>query len=216
MTFARFLIPKIFLDAAKVLYLDPDILVLDDLEVLWETDLEGAVLGAVEDHIDALLKIGEPRLNEVPRVQSYFNAGVLLINVARWREDRISERALEYLNKHPRSPYADQDALNVACDGVWKKLDGRWNFHDHHFEKKLSEMTERPGIVHFVTNLKPWKPSSNSPNYAFYDSFRSRTSFARTTRDKLSSAFEGTWFRFKRALKRSRFVTYVWSGLKRR
>ena len=217
MTFARFLIPNMFPESvSRVLYLDSDILVIDDLRALWQTDLEGAVLGAVEDHIDRLLKTGEPGLAGVPRVQCYFNAGVLLIDLARWRKERVSERALEYLTKNPRSPYADQDAINVACDGVWKKLDARWNFHEHHYEKRLSEMARRLGIVHFVTNLKPWKPSSNSLNYAFYDSFRSRTSFARTSRDKLLERVEVIWLHFKAALKRSRLFRSVWNELKRR
>ena len=61
MTFARFLIPNMFPESvSRVLYLDSDILVIDDLRALWQTDLEGAVLGAVEDHIDRLLKTGEP------------------------------------------------------------------------------------------------------------------------------------------------------------
>jgi lipopolysaccharide biosynthesis glycosyltransferase len=217
MTFARFLIPSIFPNSVtRVLYLDPDILVLDDLRALRETDLEGAVLGAVEDHIDRLLKVGEPGLERVPRVHCYFNAGVLLIDVAQWRKERISEKALDYLKNHPQSPYADQDALNVACNGNWKKLDVRWNFHDRHDQEKLAEMTSPPGIVHFVARLKPWKLSSNSLNYTFYDSFRSRTAFARTNWDKLSDLIEFGWFHLKRALKRSRLLTSVWAKLKRR
>ncbi len=117
------------------MYLDADILVLDDLESLWETDLEGAVVGAVLDGLDPKLKHGDPGFEEVPRVQDYFNSGVLLIDLGRWREERISERALELLINHPQSLFSDQDALNIVCDGRWKKLDPRWNFQDY-YEKK--------------------------------------------------------------------------------
>lgn len=203
MTYARFLIPAVFPNSiSRVLYLDADILVLDDLAKLWESDLEGAVLGAVVDVLDRQVKEDDPRVNDVPRVQSYFNAGVLLIDLNQWRKERISERAIDYLTQNPKSPFADQDALNVVCDDRWKQFDPRWNFQ-HHLTTRISDMepTQRPAIVHFVTSLKPWKPSSFSLNASFYDAYRSRTRFARTPRDRMGDALEGTWSQFKGTLK---------------
>jgi lipopolysaccharide biosynthesis glycosyltransferase len=208
MTYARFLIPQIFTETvSRVLYLDADLLILDDLDALWETDLEGYVLGAVMDALDPRLKGSEEgfrkilRLEEVPRVMNYFNAGVLLIDLKQWRKERISERALEYLAQNPMSPFSDQDALNVACDGLWLELESRWNFQDH-YRIRISELDPelRPKIAHFVTSLKPWKPSSMSVNALLYDNFRSRTCFARTPREKLRETFVGSWYRFKRFL----------------
>lgn len=223
MTFARFLIPHIFSNTvSRVLYLDADLLVLDDLGPLCEIDLEGAVLGGVLDSLDMPLKHGKPGFEEVlgkmPRVQYYFNAGVLLIDLERWRKERISEKALEYLTQHPQSPFGDQDALNVACDGLWKRLDPRWNFHDHHYEKRLANMApgERPGIVHFTTSLKPWKPSSISLNASFYDAFRSRTYFARTPLNKLWDILQVRWYKLKRFLRQYPFLRTVWSQWKRK
>lgn len=208
MTFARILIPRIFTNTvSRVLYLDTDLLVLDDLGLLYKTDLEGAVLGAVLDSLDMQLKHGRPGFEEVlakvPRVQNYFNAGVLLIDLERWRKERISEKALEYLAQHTQTPFVDQDALNLACDGLWKRLDPRWNFHDHHYEIRLENMGpgERPGIVHFTTSLKPWKPSSISLNASFYDAFRSRTCFARTPLDKLWDILQVCWYQLKGILR---------------
>lgn len=221
MTFARFLIPRIFPDnVSRVLYLDADLLVLDDLRPLWETNLGGAVLGAVLDGLDWQIKYGKPGFEEflkkVPCVQHYFNAGVLLIDLERWRKELISEKALEYLTCHPQSPFADQDAINVACDGLWKKLDPRWNFHEHHYEKTIADMGpyDKPGIVHFVTSLKPWKPSSISLNATFYDTFRSRTCFARTPVDKLWDIFQSAWFRLKNILSQYAFLRVIWNRTK--
>jgi lipopolysaccharide biosynthesis glycosyltransferase len=208
MTYARFLIPRIFPETvSRVLYLDADLLVLEDLERLWGTDLKGAVVGAVLDGLDQRIKSGELGLEEVPHVRDYFNAGVLLIDLDRWRKERISERALEYLNQHPRSPYSDQDALNVVCDGLWKKLDPRWNFQNH-LGKRLSNMgaEERPGIVHFVWRFKPWDIGTLSVNAFFYDLFRSRTCFARTPREILWDTLQRDWSRLKGLLGRSAFL----------
>lgn len=204
MTYARLLIPRVFpATVSRVLYLDADILVLDDLRTLWKTDLEGATVGAVLDAVDPQLKGGKSGLEEVPHVRDYFNAGVLLIDLDRWRKEQISHRALQYLGRYPRSPYSDQDGINVACDGRWKQLDRRWNFQDH-FRKRISDMhpSERPAIAHFVTSSKPWKTESLSLNASFYDAFRSRTCFARTPGDALWDVLQGSWCRLKRVLKR--------------
>ena len=106
MIFARLLIPRLFPETVgRILYLDADLLVLDDLEPLWEVDLEGAAVGAVADALDVPLNHGGPGREEMPRVRSYFNSGVLLIDLPRWREKKISERAIEYLTGYPRSPF---------------------------------------------------------------------------------------------------------------
>jgi lipopolysaccharide biosynthesis glycosyltransferase len=207
MTFARFMIPHVFgKDVQRVLYLDADLLVLDDLGPLWDTDLKGAVIGAVLDRIlDPQLKARAPGLENFPRVRDYFNAGVLLIDLDRWRKERISENALQYLIRHPDSPLADQDALNVACDGRWTPLDIRWNYYDH-FRTSIIEMppAERPKIAHFP-GQKPWKASALSVNADLYEVFRRRTRFARTPADKLRDLGTRTWSRLKRYLRETSF-----------
>jgi lipopolysaccharide biosynthesis glycosyltransferase len=135
-------------------------------------------------------------------VSTYFNAGVLLIDLDRWRHERISERALEFLEKHPTTPYADQDALNVACDGRWKHLDHKWNFQAHDSQRfERTEKRLRPAILHFVMAAKPWDARSASLNAAFYDSFRRRTVFARTYTQALSDRLQRMWSIAKRRLR---------------
>ena len=205
MTYARFLIPRLFCDlVSRVLYLDTDVLVLDDLAPLWGTDLEGAVLGAVIDGgIDPLMKRDDALVKEVPRVRDYFNAGVLLIDLDRWREKGISEKALDYLARNRDSPFSDQDALNVACDGFWKQLDARWNFHDHQRTRILDIRPDhKPRIVHFLAHIKPWNASDLSLNADFYDAFRSRTRFARTVGDRVQDMFRRWSGRLKAFLRR--------------
>jgi lipopolysaccharide biosynthesis glycosyltransferase len=215
-TFARLLIPAAFEDTvARVLYLDADILVLDDLAPLWETDLDGAVVAAVLDRVDPQLKAGAAGLDGLPRVQDYFNAGVLLIDLHQWRRERITERALAYSASHPDSPYSDQDALNVVCDRRWKRLPRRWNFQDH-FDTRISAMPpeRRPAIVHFISGFKPWKASSVSLNAALYDGYRARTRYARGLRERLRDVLAGAWYRAKPVLRRSTLLTTAWSRVK--
>jgi len=201
MTFARLLIPGVLPDSvSKVLYLDSDILVLDDLRPLWEADLDGAIMGAVLDNLDPHFKSGNPVYEEAPRVRNYFNAGMLLIDLCQWRRERVSEKALAYMSKHPRTPFMDQDALNVVCDGRWKILDPRWNFHNAYRNISQFKDTDRPGIVHFVSIMKPWIASMLSVNAGLYDDFRSRTCFARTPWDKIRDGVQRRWVSLRRAI----------------
>lgn len=207
-TFARLLIPRIFPDTTRrVLYLDSDLLVLRPLRPLWETNLDGAVVGAVSDGgRDFASKADEPKYEGLPRVHDYFNAGVLLIDLDLWRKKQVSENALEYLKRNPRSPYSDQDALNVACDKLWKKIDPRWNFQTHLAGVPNMSSDQRPGIIHFATMSKPWKASVRNSYAKLYDSFRGRTLFARSPGDKLRDMFSGSWAGLKTVLKQTTLV----------
>jgi len=206
MTYARLLIPHL-LDAgvSRVLYLDTDILVLGELAPLWQADLAGAPVGAVADfHVDADLKSPRPgQPKGVPRVQNYFNAGVLLLDLAECRRQRVPEQALDYLRANAGTPYSDQDALNVACDGRWTPLAPTWNFQNHHCTR-IGRMPEarRPAIVHFITSSKPWKPSSTSVNAGLYDAFRSRTRFRRSAAQRIRAAFQTLAYRVQHRMTR--------------
>jgi lipopolysaccharide biosynthesis glycosyltransferase len=174
------------------------------------------ILGAVIDGIDPLIKIGTPALAAVPRVSNYFNAGVLLIDLCRWRIERIAEITLDYLHRYPHSPFSDQDAINAACDGRWQALDPRWNYQGHR-TVRISNLTgtERPGIVHFITSAKPWCYKSCSLNAAFYDEFRSCTSFARTPPERLADELMSRLFQMHLRLNRYDAWQSTWRLVKR-
>jgi lipopolysaccharide biosynthesis glycosyltransferase len=210
MQYARFMIPRVFsTDVRRVLYLDADTLVLDDLVPLGNVDLRGGVIGAVLDRgRDPILKARVPgldrELDRYPHVRDYFNNGVFLIDLDAWRKERVSERAVDYLMRHPDSPFMDQDAMNVVCDGGWTQLDIRWNFYDH-FNTAILEMPldERPGIVHFAGCQKPWDAAALSVNADLYEMFRNRTRFARNPADKALDLVRRSWSRAKVAMKRT-------------
>lgn len=204
--YSRLLIPQSLpRTIPKVLYLDADVLILQNLGPLFEVDLEGFVVAAVLDDLDPQLKRGQG--GGLPRVRDYFNSGVLIMNLDLWRSESIAEQALAYLSANQNCRYPDQDALNVICDGRWKKLGKRWNYQNHYITR-FADMgqDERPSIVHFVTENKPWDPTVLSPNANFYDDFRARTCFARTASQVLFDDITGLCSRCQIVLGRS------WSG----
>jgi lipopolysaccharide biosynthesis glycosyltransferase len=179
MTFARLNIPEVLpAHIKRALYIDTDVLILRDITELLLADLQGAPLGAVLDDMEWNRSPGSKRTQDVPDVESYFNAGVLLIDLAQWNQRGISERAYCFLEQNPATPFADQDALNVAFDGSWTMLDERWNFQR---SRDFLVGEANPAIVHFITWDKPWNPSTRNRNAALYDRFRSRTRFARSS-----------------------------------
>lgn len=200
--YSRLLIPNLLpLEVKRVLYLDTDILVLDDLGRLWETDLEGAPVGAVRDGL-ASSPDGSGSVPGVPPVQAYFNSGVLLIDVEQWRSLGAGELALEYLKVHRDARFPDQNALNVIFDGRWKMLDQKWNFQGHH-GCVIADLPagRRPPVVHFVTAQKPWVPQALSLNASLYDGFRSRTAFARSSVEICMDKAVWKWSQLKRLVR---------------
>lgn len=209
MTFARLLLPRFLpTTCTRALYLDADIIVLDTLEQLWNLDLDGAIIAAVPDYcLDSVAARNNPGLKTSLPIDRYFNAGMIFLDLEKWRSEKISERALEYLDRVPTAEYADQDALNFVCAGRWKELQPAWNFQFDPFHSIAVTVREHNlKVVHFVTNVKPWRSGSLSPNVGFYDAYRSRTRFALSHRERLSSALKRI---FSRLLVRSALLRRV-------
>jgi lipopolysaccharide biosynthesis glycosyltransferase len=183
MTLARVQIPTLFAAThahTRMLYLDADILVLDDLAPLCNVDLQGDVLAAVPDWY-AKADMPSAQAAALPPVQRYFNAGVLLWDMQACLQHRVAQQAGEYLTSQPSRGLHDQDALNVACDGRWHAMPERWNFQGHHNVRiqKLAA-AQRPAIAHFITASKPWLAQCSSLNTALHDHYRNRTQYKRS------------------------------------
>jgi lipopolysaccharide biosynthesis glycosyltransferase len=225
--YVRLLLPQFLPDhVSKVLYLDADILVFGDLGRLWEVDLEGFALGAVADVCSEInaqrLGLGTNSiarcadLQTAPNLCEYFNSGVLLVDLERWRQDQISEKAMQYMTLNPHTLFADQDGLNVACDGRWKKLNDRWNLQNHSPDGYFTMRPEqRPSIAHFTGKWKPWHATMLNVNANMHDSFRRRTQFARTPVEIVSDAAKHSWALLKRFLKQHQFISQIHSYIAR-
>ncbi|MFH1156967.1 MAG: glycosyltransferase family 8 protein [Pseudomonadota bacterium] len=170
--YQRLVIADFFpVDLKTILYLDADLLVLGDVEELFAVDLGDMAVGAVQDMaiptVSSPLGLSRWKAMGVPADARYFNAGVLLMNLAVWRKECISDRMLSYLETASTVAMMDQDALNALLYLSWKPLHYRWNvigsmagrrfFKPKDLDpKQYIEAVENPGIVHFGGYLKPW------------------------------------------------------------
>jgi lipopolysaccharide biosynthesis glycosyltransferase len=161
----------------RVLYLDSDIVVVGSVAPLWRIDLGDALLGAVD--IPGSQQ-GVTRLG-LRAEDGYFNSGVLLIDLKRWRETQALDRVLGYVEAYPeRMVYTlDQDALNACFHASRKRLDYKWNATWPFFQEPLSlplardeiELIRREArIIHF-SGLKPWSYFCDHPRKADYERY---------------------------------------------
>ncbi|QNU27141.1 glycosyltransferase [Geobacillus sp. 46C-IIa] len=152
-TYYRLSIPDLVDETVdKVLYLDCDVVVKKDITELWNTDIRDYCLGAVEDH---WVKQSRNADLFMPETAKYFNAGVLLINLKKWREHGVKEKVIEFIRTHPdRIKYCDQDALNAVLYKQWLPLDPKWNFQTYHLYDPVA--VRKPAIIHYTGENKPW------------------------------------------------------------
>ncbi len=157
----------------RLLYLDGDLLFLDAVETLWDSEIHGSIVGAVQDaviqSVSSPMGLRQYRALGLPPTAPYFNAGVLLIDLDAWRAGRVAESAVAYLDRYRRSiNLADQDALNAVLNARWTRLDDRWNIiggvagragfgADGADASRMRAAVRNPAIIHFAGHLKPWR-----------------------------------------------------------
>lgn len=151
-TYNRFVVAKLLYPQVKqVLYMDADMVCKGNLAELVGMDFEGNIAMVVHDQgkfVASHMKTLELKHDR------YFNAGMLYIDLQKWNENKISEQAMELLQKK-KFFLLDQDALNILLDGRAKFIDRKWN-EICNMEKKYSKISEDAIIVHFASRNKPW------------------------------------------------------------
>ena len=135
----------------KIIYLDADIICKGDILPLWQTDLQGKVLGAVRDWGEAKscdrigLKNGR-----------YFNSGVLLMDLTKWRQQKLTLQLFQWLEQvgNTKILWGDQDALNGVIDGDFIELPKKYNCIV--INNTTLKETAETIIIHYIDYIKPW------------------------------------------------------------
>lgn len=159
--FGRLHIPNLLKNKDKALYLDIDIIVNQPLEELYDIDLNDFSIGAVPDgkwdQEQSKRRLG------LENNHIYFNAGVMLMDLKKLRENKFFDKVIEYcLNPDRDLKLNEQDALNIIFGNNYKSLDLRWNYTHGHSEEQNFEGKEI-GIIHYTGSIKPWDCRSLSP-----------------------------------------------------
>lgn len=168
----RFLLPELLQDEERVLYLDCDILVRENIGEFYNTDLTDYACAAIEDQRGDDVTIH----NRIYMYSKYFNSGVLLMNLDYWRRHDVANQLITYLRTYPeRCWFPDQDALNAVLEGKVKFMDYRYNLQGEMLSHRcylllsatkwqaLDEAISNPAVIHFTDINKPWHKECRHP-----------------------------------------------------
>jgi lipopolysaccharide biosynthesis glycosyltransferase len=210
-SFTRLVVQDLLTEYDKIIYLDPDTIILKDLNELYQIDIADYYAGACRDyclkfyrHANPQMqpKFGELTIEEYLdkylllddyQKENYFNAGVMVFNIGAMRRDKISAALLD-LFKQKQFALVDQDILNKVLGHKILHLDQRWNFLNFPLslmqlipEADLKEYEKSRNdiwILHFVGHPKPWNDLSVEFSEVFWRYCRKSTSHE-TTKNRL-------------------------------
>ena len=177
-TYYRLVLPELLPHYDKILYLDSDMIVKRDVAELYEESVGGELLAACLDadtaglyngyqkdrkkYTDEVLKLKEP--------YTYFQAGVLLLNLEEFRKTYTTKQILDFAVSE-NWQLLDQDILNELCEGRVKFLSMNWNVMVDYAGVRISEIIplaprnlnlmyhearKSPYIIHYAGAQKPW------------------------------------------------------------
>ncbi len=156
MTYFRYFIAE-FVKEDRALYLDCDMVVHGNIDLLFQKDFEENYIIAVPDGW----------------YKNIFNAGMMMVNVHKWKTDNICQNLLELTAEKHQEVYGDQGVLNLLFENKWKKVSPHYNFmvgldtlaywaqKPEWFLNSWDE-TYKPAIIHFEGKDKPWNDSSKT------------------------------------------------------
>jgi lipopolysaccharide biosynthesis glycosyltransferase len=185
----RLLAPWLLPELDKVLYLDCDIIVNDDLRELYALELgdnlvaaarDALIIGRVYTQVDNIKEY--LTYLDIKHVNGYFNSGVLLMNLAQFRRERLADRMIGFALRH-ECMFVDQDVLNSICQGRVLYFDARWNsicdgvskpypqFAPTETYRDYIASVTNPGIIHYAWT-KPWLDISAHESEAWWTTAR--------------------------------------------
>jgi len=164
MSFLRCYFSKI-LNEDKILYIDADAIVVDNIQELWDIDLKDNVIAGVhEGGTDWNAHLCTYGLND-----TYINSGVLLMDLKKIREEKLDDSML-YLLNHNHFWYPDQDVINLVCRNRIQLLSNIYN------STVDTGIVENAKIIHYVRKDKGWIKTSPRSEiwYRYYNEYMNK------------------------------------------
>lgn len=175
-TYYRYIIPRLKPNLKKCLYLDVDIIVVDSLNQLWNTNIDNYYIGGVKELWDWYNEY----FYDSFKIYNTVNCGVLLINLEKWINNDITNKLFhntDLLIKYNKIKYQDQDVINYTFKDNILFISPRYNlqqtayFKTHYNAYSDNEMYNSkmyPVIIHYSGNIKPWQKGCLHPLWGRY------------------------------------------------
>lgn len=175
----------------KVLYLDCDIVIRDNIRELYDTPFEGALVCGV---LDLVLSNTYRKLVGLPNGEPFINAGVQLVALKAWREEHLQQRIVDFIRtKNGKVFHHDEGVINAVCAGKKKIVPPRFNTINNYFnypykymklitpdfytEQEYNEARNNPAIIHYTGLLsgRPWEEGCTHPFKKLYFDYQQQT-----------------------------------------
>lgn len=179
--FIKTILTSLLPEVDKVIYLDSDLLVLEDIGMLWDLVDSKVELAAVRS---ASYFIDNEHLG-LKKDDETFNSGLMVMNLDLMRQNQRETQLLTFLKlKNEVTSLNDQAAFNSVFKYNWLKLDLRWNVYVQNFifgnqklrykNKDIKKSRMNPYIVHFNGSVKPWDTDCGHPYVKKYREYARR------------------------------------------
>ena len=168
----------------RVLYLDPDILVINALRPLYDTDLEGKLMAASIHRglTDLSSRVNRLRL-DTPEAEGYFNSGVLVMDLAAMRRRMDPAEIFAYARDHADTLILpDQDILNgLYGSELYPVEESLWNYDARRFDRyqlasqgemDMDWVMDHTAVLHFCGKRKPWHKTARGRFSALYKHYQ--------------------------------------------
>ncbi|MDD2234475.1 MAG: glycosyltransferase family 8 protein [Desulfitobacteriaceae bacterium] len=165
-------------DLDRVLYLDPDILVINPIRELYDSDFDGCFYAAAYHDIASIKEINKIRFYPY-RIDAYYNSGVMLMNLELLRKEADEGEIYRFIEENRRKlVMPDQDILNAIYAKKIKSLDEKLYNYDtrYYYYYKLAtngaynmdEVINRTVFLHFCGKKKPWQKRYSGKFHSLY------------------------------------------------
>ena len=172
----------------RIIYIDCDTVVEGDITGLESIDLKGRAIGMVQDSLVASVKTSVG----MDDTERYYNSGVILIDLKRWKELNCSDRIYKHIRDIRTYGTVDQDVLNVELHDEISTLPVRYNLQPVHMDysyrqysrvykhkepyygsEEIKEALKDPGIIHFLRYIgeSPWHEGNVHPATPYFDKY---------------------------------------------
>jgi lipopolysaccharide biosynthesis glycosyltransferase len=194
-TYFRLLIPELFSDYKKVIYLDGDMVCRVDISELYEIDLGHNLLASSRDMplIAGYYKLPESKRKNMKCMDDYFIAGMLVFNIEEFSKVISAQEMLD-LATSKRWEHQDQDVLNFISQGKLLMLPMDWDFvhtsgvkyMPDYLQDEYKKAEKNPKIIHFAGQyLKPWRIFVYVPYFELFWKYATRTPFIDTILERM-------------------------------
>lgn len=190
-TYGWFLLSSVIGESIdKVLHLDSDLVINQGIKELYETNVDNYYVAGI---IDVITKEYKANIG-MQEDSNYINSGVMLVNLKKWREDKIEEKLFKCVNSiETRLFNADQDILNIVLERKTLVVPIRYNLisifavynydsfvtgrkiRNYYGKKEVLDASKHPTIIHFTGKSKPWMKNCKHPLKGEYEKYRRKT-----------------------------------------